>query len=46
MIDGIGDIQLTARVKGCGGVYRGKIEENYDLACISLFLWAVDIEHL
>jgi secreted PhoX family phosphatase len=34
MTDGVGDIQLTARVKDCGGVYRAKLEENYDLARI------------
>lgn len=31
MIDGEGDIQLSARVKDCGGVYRSKIEANYNL---------------
>ncbi|MBU2895076.1 DUF839 domain-containing protein [Colwellia sp. D2M02] len=31
MIDGEGDIQLSARVKDCGGVYRSKLEENYDI---------------
>jgi secreted PhoX family phosphatase len=34
MIDDEGDIQLSARVKDCGGVYRAKLEENYDLARI------------
>lgn len=31
MIDGEGDIQLSARVKDCGGIYRSKLEENYDI---------------
>ncbi len=31
MIDGEGDIQLSARVKDCGGVYRSKLEENYNI---------------
>ncbi|MBU2870394.1 alkaline phosphatase PhoX [Colwellia sp. E2M01] len=34
MIDDEGDIQLSSRVKDCGGVYRAKLEENYDLARI------------
>lgn len=34
MIDDEGDIQLSARVKDCGGVYRAKLEANYDLARI------------
>ncbi|WP_077284172.1 alkaline phosphatase PhoX [Cognaticolwellia aestuarii] len=34
LIDDEGDIQLSARVKDCGGVYRAKLEENYDLARI------------
>ena len=34
MIDDEGDIQLSARVKDCGGVYRAKLEENYNLARI------------
>ena len=31
MIDGAGDIQLSARVKDCGGVYRMKLEAGYDV---------------
>ncbi len=34
LIDNVGDIQLSARVKDCGGVYRAKLEENYNLARI------------
>ena len=34
MIDGEGDIQLSARVKDCGGVYRSKLEENYNISRI------------
>lgn len=34
MIDDEGDIQLSARVKDCGGIYRAKLEEGYDLARI------------
>jgi len=34
MIDGEGDIQLLARVKDCGGVYRAKLEEAYDITRI------------
>ncbi|WP_274052118.1 alkaline phosphatase PhoX [Thalassomonas haliotis] len=34
LIDDEGDIQLSARVKDCGGIYRAKLEENYDLARI------------
>ena len=34
MIDGEGDIQLSARVKDCGGIYRSKLEENYDISRI------------
>lgn len=34
MVDGEGDIQLSSRVKDCGGVYRAKLEENYDIARI------------
>lgn len=34
LIDDEGDIQLSARVKDCGGVYRAKLEENYNLARI------------
>lgn len=34
MIDGEGDIQLSNRVKDCGGVYRAKIESDYSLARI------------
>lgn len=31
MIDDAGDIQLSSRVKDCGGVYRMKLEANYDV---------------
>ncbi|MDU0354803.1 DUF839 domain-containing protein [Paraglaciecola aquimarina] len=34
LIDNEGDIQLSSRVKDCGGVYRAKLEANYDLARI------------
>lgn len=34
LIDDEGDIRLSARVKDCGGVYRAKLEANYDLARI------------
>ena len=34
MIDGTGDIQLSARVKDCGGVYRMKLEAGYDVSRI------------
>lgn len=34
MIDDSGDMQLSARVKDCGGVYRMKLGENYDVARI------------
>lgn len=34
LIDDEGDIQLSARVKDCGGVYRAKLEENYNVARI------------
>ncbi|WDE05395.1 DUF839 domain-containing protein [Thalassomonas viridans] len=34
LTDDEGDIRLSARVKDCGGVYRAKLEENYDLARI------------
>jgi len=34
MIDNAGDIQLSARVKDCGGVYRMKLEANYDVSRI------------
>lgn len=34
MIDGEGDIQLSARVKDCGGVYRAHIDNNYNLTRI------------
>ena len=34
MIDDIGDIQLSARVKDCGGVYRMKLEAGYDVSRI------------
>lgn len=31
MIDGEGDIQLSSRVKDCGGVYRMKLLDGYDV---------------
>jgi len=34
MIDGEGDIQLSARVKDCGGVYRMPLIAGYDVARI------------
>jgi secreted PhoX family phosphatase len=34
MIDDEGDIQLSSRVKDCGGVYRAKIESDYSLTRI------------
>ena len=34
LIDDEGDIQLSARVKDCGGVYRAKLQDNYNLARI------------
>jgi secreted PhoX family phosphatase len=34
MIDDEGDIQLSSRVKDCGGVYRAKIENDYSLTRI------------
>ncbi|KZN34045.1 cell surface protein [Pseudoalteromonas luteoviolacea S2607] len=34
MIDGEGDIQLSSRVKDCGGVYRAHIDQNYSLTRI------------
>lgn len=34
MIDDEGDIQLSTRVKDCGGVYRAKIENDYSLTRI------------
>lgn len=34
MIDGVGDIQLNARVKDCGGVYRMALADNYDVSRI------------
>ncbi|BBN83894.1 hypothetical protein PA25_38790 [Pseudoalteromonas sp. A25] len=34
MIDGEGDIQLSSRVKDCGGVYRAAIDNNYNLTRI------------
>ncbi|WP_440056333.1 alkaline phosphatase PhoX (plasmid) [Pseudoalteromonas sp. T1lg65] len=34
MIDGEGDIQLSARVKDCGGVYRAHIDNSYNLTRI------------
>lgn len=34
MIDGEGDIRLSARVKDCGGVYRMALEDDYDVSRI------------
>ncbi|MFT5593075.1 MAG: secreted PhoX family phosphatase [Oceanicoccus sp.] len=34
LIDSVGDVQLSARVKDCGGVYRMKLEANYDVSRI------------
>jgi len=34
LTDDEGDIQLSQRVKDCGGVYRAKLEDGYDLARI------------
>ena len=34
MIDDEGDMQLSARVKDCGGVYRAKLEEGYNISRI------------
>lgn len=34
MIDGEGDIQLSDRVKDCGGVYRAELGENYNISRI------------
>ncbi|MBF7073875.1 DUF839 domain-containing protein [Glaciecola sp. MH2013] len=34
MTDGEGDIQLSARVKDCGGVYRARLGENYNISRI------------
>jgi len=34
MIDGEGDMQLSTRVKDCGGVYRAKLEEGYNISRI------------
>ncbi|MGO2291729.1 MAG: alkaline phosphatase PhoX [Pseudoalteromonas sp.] len=34
MIDDEGDIQLSSRVKDCGGVYRAHIDSNYSLTRI------------
>lgn len=34
MTDGEGDIQLSARVKDCGGVYRASIDSSYNLTRI------------
>jgi secreted PhoX family phosphatase len=34
LTDDVGDIQLSARVKDCGGIYRAKLEADYDLARI------------
>ncbi|NTS76463.1 DUF839 domain-containing protein [Catenovulum sp. SM1970] len=34
LIDGEGDVQLSSRVKDCGGVYRAMLNENYDISRI------------
>jgi secreted PhoX family phosphatase len=34
MIDDQGDMQLSSRVKDCGGVYRAKVEADYSLSRI------------
>ncbi len=34
MIDDEGDMQLSSRVKDCGGIYRAKIEKDYNLTRI------------
>lgn len=34
MVDGEGDMQLSARVKDCGGVYRAKLEAGYNITRI------------
>ena len=34
MIDDEGDIQLSSRVKDCGGVYRMRLEDDYDVSRI------------
>ena len=34
MTDGEGDMQLSTRVKDCGGVYRAKLEEGYNISRI------------
>ena len=34
MIDGEGDIRLSARVKDCGGVYRMALEDDYNVSRI------------
>ena len=34
MTDDEGDMQLSARVKDCGGVYRARLGENYDISRI------------
>lgn len=34
LIDNEGDIQLSSRVKDCGGVYRAKLEEGYNISRI------------
>lgn len=31
LIDDEGDIQLSSRVKDCGGIYRAKLMDNYDI---------------
>ena len=34
MVDGEGDMQLSTRVKDCGGVYRARLGENYNISRI------------
>lgn len=34
MTDGEGDINLSARVKDCGGVYRARLEDGYNISRI------------
>ena len=34
MTDGEGDMQLSTRVKDCGGVYRARLGENYNISRI------------
>jgi secreted PhoX family phosphatase len=34
MVDGVGDIRLSSRVKNCGGVYRMRLEGDYSISRI------------